>query len=1764
MSQKTPQQNSQGRARQYQALVEVAESIAAHQSLSSLLRDLAARLQPVVKFDGVNVVLHDPEQNIMRMNVLETPALPGAEFSTQATVEDSPAGWVWRTQQPMLITDLDAYADRFPQMMAELRRSGVKTAYVLPLTSVGRRLGAVGFGSLRAAAWGEDDQEFLQQVATLVAVAVDNAINFENARRAETELRRRLDQLRLLLDVTNSIATNLDLRELFKVISLCLRQVIHYDGAGMTIYDPESGLLRVYALESGGAKDALVTEGGLVPIEGAPGGEAFRTRRTVLVGRAEMENSPSPLVRDIAASGIKSGCVAPLISRGRALGTLDLASSRENAFGEDDAELLTQIANQIAIAVDNSLNFEDVRAAEKRAAQARDHSQLLLEINNAVASHLDLNELLRAISPCLRQVIHHDFAGLVLYDPERDELRAHATDLPEGKDFFEAGTLFPLEGTPSGQAFRTRQTVMVRNLELEQYASTPLVRILRAEGVKSGVSVPLIAHGQAVGVLTVMGTRENAFSEADAELLTQLCAQIALAVENAITFDRARRAERRAARERDRIKLLLEINNAVVSSLELGELVKTISASLLGALPHDSAGIALYDPELNQLREYSNISYRDLEAFRVGDAIPLEGTPAGQVFLSGRPLLIKRPNQAQYPADLYSQRPVEGSPKSACLAPLISRGRKLGIAGVSSAQEEKFTEDDLELFGQIAGQIAIAVENALNFERAREAERELARKLNHLRLMLKITNTVVSQLDLRELLQVISSNIREVMGTGLGGVALFDHESGQLRAFVTDGSPARAISENGRPIPLESSPSGWAFSSGQPLFLDEPDLVRFTSDLYRRICEEGYKSAGRIPLIAQGRKLGLLNVDSKRESAFSDDDKELLGQIANQIAIAVDNALNFERARAAEEQARRQSERLQLLLEINNAVVSKLDLQGLIDAVSDSLRKIVPLNAVGILIYDPEKNALRPFASDFQNVDPPVSKDYLIPLDKSAEGMAFTTGRPMFVSRFGPESLEIDHVRRVYDAGFRSGGNIPLITHGRKLGVLGVGSLRENAFSDADVQLLCQIANQVAIAVDNALNFERARKAELEVKRQYDQLRLMLEINNAVVSQLDLRELVRVTASCLREILRYELAGLSLYDPEIQQLRAYAYDSPDKRFIIPEGTPIPLEGSLGGRAFLSGQPVFVNRLDSVEITSEFINTVAALGVKSVGCVPLTAHGRKLGFLGVGSFRENAFSEAEQELLGHITNQIAIAVENALNFDQARRAERQYLRERDRLGLLLQVNNAIASALDLPELFRAVSGALRQVFQHDFAVMGLYDGAKEELRAYVLDGLKGFNFLEEGMLVPLDGTPVGVAIATRQPVIVGRDDLRNFSAEVVKRSLEQGLRSTCSVPLLRHDRVIGAMTIASKTESAFVPDDGELLGQIANQVAIAVENAVAYREIDTLKNKLASEKLYLEDEIRTEHNFEELIGASPSFKRILKQIETVAPTGSTVLIRGETGTGKELIARAIHSLSDRRERTLVKINCAAIPSGLLESELFGHEKGAFTGAIAQRIGRFELANKGTLFLDEIGDIPLELQPKLLRVLQEQEFERLGSARTQKVDVRLIAATNCDLEEMVADRKYRSDLYYRLNVFPITIPPLRERPGDIPALTRFFTNKYARRLKKRIEAIPADAMTALTNYHWPGNVRELEHFIERAVVLTQGQELEVSLSELKTASPAVPVNISTLEDAERDHILRALEETQWVIGGPNGAAARLGMKRTTLQSKMQKLGISRSRG
>jgi formate hydrogenlyase transcriptional activator len=507
------------------------------------------------------------------------------------------------------------------------------------------------------------------------------------------------------------------------------------------------------------------------------------------------------------------------------------------------------------------------------------------------------------------------------------------------------------------------------------------------------------------------------------------------------------------------------------------------------------------------------------------------------------------------------------------------------------------------------------------------------------------------------------------------------------------------------------------------------------------------------------------------------------------------------------------------------------------------------------------------------------------------------------------------------------------------------------------------------------------------------------------------------------------------------------------------------------------------------------------------------------------------------------------------FDEHATADRESYRA------LLAVAQAIVSHRDLCSLFHDLAGRLKQVACFDYLATVLHEVATNTMRSHLLEPpVSGVP----PIVLSLEEDPAGLVWQTQEPLITASVAELERWPRLFERVKPHGGQSFCWLPLTTARRRLGALVLTSKQTAAYKMADVDFLQQVANQVAVAIENALAFQEIETLKDKLAEENAYLEEESRAAHNFGEIVGDSAPLRRVLKQVETVAPTGSTVLALGETGTGKELIARAVHDLSPRRSRTFVKLNCAAIPMGLLESELFGHERGAFTGAVHQKVGRFELAHQGTLFLDEVGDIPAELQPKLLRVLQEQEFERLGSTRTIKVDVRLVSATHRDLAKMVGEGRFREDLYYRLNVFPVTLPPLRERPDDIPRLVRHFTQQFARRMGRRIETIPSVVRDALVRYSWPGNIRELQNVIERAVILSSGPSLQVSRDELQAAATQDPPQTTaavTLADAEKEHILGALKDTGWVVGGPKGAAARLGMKRSTLIKKMKKLGISR---
>ncbi len=848
------------------------------------------------------------------------------------------------------------------------------------------------------------------------------------------------------------------------------------------------------------------------------------------------------------------------------------------------------------------------------------------------------------------------------------------------------------------------------------------------------------------------------------------------------------------------------------------------------------------------------------------------------------------------------------------------------------------------------------------------------------------------------------------------------------------------------------------------------------------------------------------------------------------------------------------SRRYQSLLAVTESISAHTNISELFKELPGQLRPVVNFDAVAVVLAEPEHNRMRlqVFETSIPLTNVPVTGDGG-PIEVSPEGIVWQTQKPMLISSVRAETRFPEYMARIRAENINTLYSIPLTSSGRRLGAIAFGSVRENAYGDQDLEFLRQVAKQVAIAIDNVRNLESAAG-------ERDRNQLLLDVNNAVASNLDLRQLLSAISVCLGSVIPHDATGLAVYDEQIKQLRMHAVQARSPAQVA-EGRPIPMEGTPAGLAFTTRKTVLRERTDFQEFNAPFFKQmIQALGLRCGVSVPLIFHDQPIGVLSLSSYREAAFDQSDATLLEQISSQLAIAVQNTLNFERAKR-------ERERAQTLLEINNAIATSLNLRDLLGSTSACLRNYFNHDVAGLALHDESTKRLMVHAMDRSDQNLFVKEGAVLSLEGTPMAEAFTLRRRVLVKNFTLKQFPTPEAKAAYAAGWKSGVHVPLVAHDRTLGVLGLASFREDAFTELDADLLESIAGQVALAVENSLQFRQIELLTNKLASEKLYLEEEIKTQYNFAEIIGQSRVLKEILQQVETVAPTDSTVLLIGETGTGKELFARAIHDLSGRKERTLVKLNCAAIPTGLLESELFGHEKGAFTGAIAQRVGRFELANKGTLLLDEIGEIPLELQPKLLRVLQEHEFERLGSSRTIRTDARLIAATNCDLEQMVSEKKFRSDLFYRLNVFPVMIPPLRERSGDIPLLVSYFTQKHSARMNKQIKTIPNQTMNALCSYHWPGNVRELENFVERSIILSRGAELQAPLAELEM-DEAIPTTgegqvkrqkFTTMEEMERAYIAEVLQQTKGSVGGKGGAAEILGLPASTLRSRMKKLGL-----
>jgi formate hydrogenlyase transcriptional activator len=675
--------------------------------------------------------------------------------------------------------------------------------------------------------------------------------------------------------------------------------------------------------------------------------------------------------------------------------------------------------------------------------------------------------------------------------------------------------------------------------------------------------------------------------------------------------------------------------------------------------------------------------------------------------------------------------------------------------------------------------------------------------------------------------------------------------------------------------------------------------------------------------------------------------------------------------------------------------------------------------------------------------------------------------------------------------------------------------------------------------------------------------RALLKVSGLLASESDVQTALRSVSVLLSKIIGFDRIALLLVNQDGRSARVYALESELTGSDALIGREFLLQDTTMALVFESQQWRHVpNLADELAGVPGLLQATRLTQASSAYMFPISSARQRLGILIIVNSSGRECGAQDVELMNSVSMHFATALGTALAVEEAELYKRNLARERDRLRLILEINNHIIAHLDMSELFRAAAKSIRGYFDNALTGFWLFEERSRQVELSTLDFGTGLGLHENITTAILTEEDVA-KMRARIAAIFGPDEIAEFPQSIAKAMRDSSIVSLVSVPLVGSKGPLGLISLGSREQDAFGQNDIDLLSQIANQISLAIENALAYRRVAFFCRRLEDEREYLVSELQTEYNFEDIVGKSAAIKNVLDQVAIVAPTDSTVLLIGESGTGKELIARAIHNLSLRKDRTFVRLNCAAVPSGLLESELFGHEKGAFTGALAQKRGRIELAHEGSFFLDEIGDIGLELQPKLLRVLQEREFERLGSNHTIKVDTRLVAATHRDLPEMVRKGEFRDDLFYRLNVFPIRIPPLRERKGDIPLLVQYFVATLSRKMRKSIQIIPNEVMDAITSFSWPGNVRELQNFIERSVILSRDETLAAPISELRQSQPGKESSSGTTFHAmEREVIVNVLRDAGGKVSGPGGAAERLGLKRTTLQRKMERLSISKS--
>jgi formate hydrogenlyase transcriptional activator len=996
-----------------------------------------------------------------------------------------------------------------------------------------------------------------------------------------------------------------------------------------------------------------------------------------------------------------------------------------------------------------------------------------------------------------------------------------------------------------------------------------------------------------------------------------------------------------------------------------------------------------------------------------------------------------------------------------------------------------------------------------------------------------------------EALGKVASHLQPLLSFDLINLSLYDSPRKVMKMYLWGESQ---WSPKPLEVAVDESAVGSVWRNQDAASIDNLTAKKEFEHELRWLRERKIQSYCVLPLTTFRKKLGALGFGSKRIHAYDRQDVDFLRAVAEMVALCADTEL-------AEATLRKEVNRVRLLLELAGPKVRGPDSRQSLTSILGYMQKWAVQGFVGVYLYDENSQSL-----SLHTPDPEVAKKMApegrTPVEGTLAGQALRSRRSIVLDHSSLAALPFPSVKRGMELGVKSLYLSPLLSEKGPLGVLKVARCEDHAFSSRDIELLEQVATAVAPVIEQA----RTRNELKTEGATTTSVQHGVDSNSAPDRLRDIVTTADRGASVVGGMVSFSAPEVLMESEQL--LTAYFKASgvglcildSDFRYVAVNDTLAEINGVPGAEHL--GRSVRDILGDFAELVEPQLHRVLATGEPILDLeLSFVLRNRTEPGHWIANYIPMTDATGRIKQIGVI----AVEITERKKLEDSLRSVSERLRlEKKRHEVLVEVSRLLACKGNMQQIFPQISAYLRRVLRQEYAALALHDEKSGQLVPRAMDFPLGKNLSVGGEIGTAKG-PGGKALQERSPLILSGGEMQGLDPGIVAGLRSEGLKSLCCVPMLRPKGPLGVLVLGSTRPDAFHTEDLTLLDQVAGQLALALENAQRVREVEQLKQRLKQEKHYLEGEPHIQAHFEGIIGDSPALRQVLDQVAIISASDATVLILGETGTGKGLIARAIHRTSKRQGRTFITLNCAAIPTGLLESELFGHEKGAFTGAVSQKIGRLELADQGTLFLDEIGEIPLEMQPKLLRVLQDHEFERLGGTRTIKVDLRLIAATNRDLAKSIAQREFRSDLFYRMNVFPIRLPPLRERREDIPLLIRYFVRKFASRMHRGIETIPSETMDALLQWHWPGNVRELENFIERSVILSDGTALRAPLAEFhaETANYAEP----SLKATEREVIIRVLRETGGTISGRTGAAHRLGLKRSTLQSKIQRLGITR---